>query len=167
MVGIVTSFCSSFSHRSAIHSLILSYHNLNPHNRHFVLSTGADDQQSLNIVVNDMLIYIYAAKPKPIITSADIKSFPMRIEKAISPDPPGWKTALWSAFQLQNSAAGADILPVNIGRIRKEGMHMISDKVIRLMDILVDQYIVLTQPINTPHQHVLQCRTQEVSRGIR
>ena len=85
---------------------------------------GADDQQSLNIVVNDMLTYIYASQPKPTITATDVKSFPRSIEKAISPDPPGWKTALWSAFQLQNSAAGADILPVKIGRIRKEGIHL-------------------------------------------
>ena len=109
--------------RSVIHPPILSYPNITPPPS--FLSTGADDQQSLNIVVNDMLTYIYASKPKPTVTSADIKSFPRSIEKAISPDPPGWKTALWSAFQLQNSAVGADVLPAKIGRIRKEGMVMI------------------------------------------
>ena len=72
-----------------------------------------------------MLTYIYASKPKPTVTAADVKSFPKSIEKAISPDPPGWKTALWSTFQLLNSAAGADVLPVKIGRIRKEGMDII------------------------------------------
>lgn len=92
----------------------------------FCVNHAADDQQSLNIVVKDMLEFIYGSV-KSIIEIGDVKAFPPNIETAIAPEFPSWKTVSWSIFQLLNSAAGAQVLPAKVLRTRKLDPQLYRD----------------------------------------
>jgi hypothetical protein len=100
----------------------------------FCFNHGTDDQQSVNIIVKDLLEYIYS-NDKGIENndlSTEIKeghapmkngfAFPKCVEDAIAPEVPSWKTFKWSIFQLQNQAASAMILP-SILRIQEKYLN--------------------------------------------
>lgn len=78
----------------------------------FCMNHGIDDQQSVNIVVQDILLFLSsdhdAVTPK---TSLD---FPASIEEAVSPEAPGLNTLIWGAFQLGNLLAGPVQLPFTV-----------------------------------------------------
>jgi hypothetical protein len=92
----------------------------------FCFNHGTDDQQSVNIIVKDLLEYIYSCDKGIEINDlpSELKegnarmknsfSFPKCVEDAIAPELPSWKTFKWSIFQLQNQAAKAIILPSNV-----------------------------------------------------
>ena len=84
----------------------------------FCVNHAADDQQSLNIVVTEMLAHIARGNVGDSNTGSPMP-FPASIEDAVAPGGPGLKTAQWSLYQLQNSAAGAAVLPARIVRLRQ------------------------------------------------
>jgi hypothetical protein len=68
----------------------------------FTMNHGIDDQQSVNIMVNDM---ISSCISKGIDAKYKCKAFPPSIEQAIAPEFPGMNTLLWGLFQISNLAA--------------------------------------------------------------
>ena len=61
----------------------------------FCVNHGIDDQQSINIVVSDLLSFIGDEE-----LSINVKAFPPSMEEAVAPQLPGLNTLLWSLFQL-------------------------------------------------------------------
>ncbi len=76
----------------------------------FTFNHGIDDQQSVNILISDLIKEYVTYNTSPL----DVKPFPPSIEDAISPELPGLNTLKWSLFQLGNSASGAKQIPNNV-----------------------------------------------------
>ena len=87
----------------------------------FSFNHGSDDQQSVNIVVKDLLEYIYSYSrteylSTPFKTIPEVSSlpFPKCVEDAIAPDFLSMDTLKWGLFQLSNQVKNADMLPASI-----------------------------------------------------
>jgi len=78
----------------------------------FCVNHGIDDQQSLNIVVRDLVEFI-ARNPQQAQVQAQVQqmSFPPSVEEAVAPEPPSFRTAAWAVFQLCNSIRGPAMVP--------------------------------------------------------
>jgi hypothetical protein len=81
----------------------------------FCFNHGCDDQQSVNIIVSDILNHIYS-HTNSVVGQAGKNSypFPKSVEDAVAPDFLSWKTVKWAVFQLANQAANADVLPQKV-----------------------------------------------------
>ena len=81
----------------------------------FCFNHGCDDQQSVNIIVNEILDHIYS-HANSVVGQAGRKSypFPKSVEDAVAPAFLSWKTLKWAVFQLANQAANADVLPQKV-----------------------------------------------------
>ena len=69
----------------------------------FTMNHGLDDQQSLNILMRDILTFYNNLRQRTITTDAGgIESypFPKSMEEAVCPQSPGLATVDWSIFQL-------------------------------------------------------------------
>ena len=73
----------------------------------FTMNHGLDDQQSLNILMRDILtFYNYlrlADNTSTLEGGLEPCMFPKSMEQAVCPQPPGLATADWSIFQLGTS----------------------------------------------------------------
>jgi hypothetical protein len=54
--------------------------------------------------------------------------FPETMEKAVAPEPIGWKTFLWSIYQLGNAISGALVLPKELSSILKATTEAEAEK---------------------------------------
>ena len=81
----------------------------------FCFNHGCDDQQSVNIIVKDILDDIYS-NANTLVGQAGRTSypFPKSVEDAVAPAFLSWKTLKWAVFQLVNQAANADVLPQKV-----------------------------------------------------
>eukprot|EP01041_Mallomonas_annulata_P009435 gene9435-19597_t len=76
----------------------------------FCMNHGTDDQQSVDIMVSDMLTACRAHRAGN-YSMPESLPFPTNMETAVARDPPGIGTALWALFQLGNLVAGASVIP--------------------------------------------------------
>lgn len=95
----------------------------------FSFNHGSDDQQSINIVVKDLLEYIYSFPESDFVADSRdqiISSlpFPKSVEDAIAPEFLSLSTLKWSLFQLRNQLMNADMLPTII----KKNPQIYSEK---------------------------------------
>lgn len=91
----------------------------------FCVNHGIDDQQSVNIIVKELLLTINAEKryEKSKVTSKFpiFKEFPLNIEKVISPELPNLKTLQWTLFQTFNSLSLPAMIPdVAVAKYKKD-----------------------------------------------
>lgn len=80
----------------------------------FCFNHGSDDQQSVNIVVTEILNSIHSSPMKAPTSNEKTYAFPKSVEDAIAPDNISLNTLKWSIFQLINQAANTDMLPAKI-----------------------------------------------------
>lgn len=90
----------------------------------FTFNHGIDDQQSVNILVTDILKYASSLTSTTTTSSTSIAMntpiqslpFPLNVERAICPGLPNLKTIAWAIYQLYNSLCFPILIP---NRIRK------------------------------------------------
>ena len=76
----------------------------------FCVNHGIDDQQSLNIVVRDLVEFI-ARDPQQAQVQVQQMSFPPSVEEAVAPEFPSFRTLAWALFQVCNSIRGPAMVP--------------------------------------------------------
>ena len=84
----------------------------------FAFNHGIDDQQSVNILTQDLLDFVSGNGP------TDALPLPPNVESAICPGPPNPLTLLWSIYQLYNSLRMPTVVPRRIN----EGLKSEADK---------------------------------------
>ena len=96
----------------------------------FSLNHGIDDQQSVTILVNDMINAInnYSSSENLPLPPAPAIQFPLSVEEAVAPGGPNINTLLWAIFQVFNSIAGAKMIPVRIANLIKEDNAIFARK---------------------------------------
>eukprot|EP01038_Epipyxis_sp_PR26KG_P010295 gene10295-13840_t len=82
----------------------------------FCVNHGIDDQQSINILVNDILINHSIDRSNASINNKPLK-FPDSIETVVAPEWLGIRTMLWAVYQICNSLSFAAMKPKIIKNI--------------------------------------------------
>lgn len=121
----------------------------------FAFNHGIDDQQSVNILTQDLLGYISSNNPEPVSLP-----LPPNVEKAICPGPPNLLTLLWSLYQMYNSIRMPKVVPRRI----EEGLKTHPESFLRYTD--PDQRRTICELVTLSEEATARLRRRSKEEGV-